>query len=184
MTNKKHSASPIKPTGEPQDAHAPALAYPRPLFLITQLQLEMTRHIERDMKSTGITPAVARVLNAIATRPQISSSAMGRIFGIAPQSIKQSIELLEKQGLITRTASTSDLRVLGAALTKKGWEVREHHQLALAAMYRAVFGNITAREMRELTRILIKLLETAQPTALEYYGDLTDALSKRDVAKG
>lgn len=182
MSKKKHAMNSTKPAGERQSNYAPALAYPRPMFLITQLQLEMMRHIERDMKATGITPAVARVLNAIATRPQISSSAMARIFGIAPQSIKQSIELLEEKGLITRTASESDLRVQGAVLTKKGWKVREQHQQALAAMYRDVFGEITPREMRELTRILIKLLATAQPTALEYYADLTDALSKRDIA--
>ncbi|OYY92094.1 MAG: hypothetical protein B7Y45_01010 [Sphingomonas sp. 28-66-16] len=148
------------------------LGYPRPFYLITQLNMEVLNRIERDMKDTGITPAVGRVLNAIATRPHISSSALARMFGIAPQSIKQSIKLLEDKKLIKRTASARDQRVLGAELTEAGRRVRARRDEVLDTMYREVFGAITPEELDELTRILVKVLLHARPTALEYYADL------------
>lgn len=149
--------------------------YPRPFYLIVQLHREILKRLERDMKSTGVTPGVGRVLNAIATRPQISSSDLARMFSIAPQSIKQSVLLLEQKGLIRRTASQTDQRVLGAELTDKGWKVRDRHREVLAAMYDDVFAPLTQPEMEELTRLLIKTLRHARPAALAYYADLARA---------
>jgi len=158
--------------GKTHPRYAEPPAYPRPFYLIVQLHMEIIKRLERDMKATGITPGVGRVLNAIATRPQISSSSLARMFGIAPQSIKQSVLLLEQRGLISRSASQTDQRVLGAELTAKGWDVRDRHQQILFKMYADVFGDISREEMTELARLLVKVLRHARPSALEYYADL------------
>jgi len=134
--------------------------------------MEILKRLERDMKASGITPGVGRVLNAIATRPQISASSLARMFGITPQSIKQSVLLLEQRGLIVRTTSRDDQRVLGARLTPKGWDVRRQHQEILLRMYDEVFAGITREEMSELASLLVKVLRHARPTALDYYADL------------
>lgn len=147
-------------------------AYPRPFYLITQLNLEILRRLERDMKPTGVTPSVGRVLNAIATRPHISSSELARMFGIAPQSIKQSIQQLEERGLIVRSASADDQRVLGAEVTPAGRAVRDKQRAALDAMYDEVFASLDPGEFAELARLLVKVLSHARPSALDYYSDL------------
>jgi DNA-binding MarR family transcriptional regulator len=151
-----------------------APSYPRPFYLITQLNLEILRRLERDMRPTGLTPAVGRVLNAIATRPHISSSGLARMFGIAPQSIKQSIQLLEDRGLIVRTTSGDDQRVLGAEITEAGRKVRDGQRAALDAMYKDVFSGLDQDEFAQLAQLLVKVLRHARPSALEYYADLAN----------
>lgn len=174
-------------TGEPAPVGTKAIrppGFPRPFYLITQLNMEVLNRLERDMKPTGVTPAVGRVLNAIATRPHISSSELARMFGIAPQSIKQSIKLLEDRGLIKRTTSSSDQRVLGAELTDAGWAVRGAQQEALMRMYAEVFDVLDPGELNELARLLIKVLLNARPSALEYYADLARDVRQAKARKG
>jgi DNA-binding MarR family transcriptional regulator len=169
----REAGSKARAAGGPDgDGRPAAPRYPRPFYLITQLNLEILRRLERDMRPTGLTPAVGRVLNAIATRPHISSSQLARMFGIAPQSIKQSIELLEERGLIVRTASRDDQRVLGAEVTRPGLKVREGQRKALDAMYADVFSALDPEEFAQLARLLVKILRHARPSALEYYADL------------
>lgn len=167
---------PPRKTSRSGDAQAKRVAkpndFPRPFYLITQLNMEVLNRLEEDMRPTGITPAVGRVLNAIATRPHISSSELARMFGIAPQSIKQSIRLLEEKKLIRRTASANDQRVLGAELTEAGWAARDRGNQAIDKMYAEVFGTLDTPEMAELARLLIKVLMQARPSALEYYSEL------------
>ena len=126
------------------------------------------------MRPTGLTPAVGRVLNAVATRPHISSSGLARMFGIAPQSIKQSIQLLEQRGLIVRTSPDDDQRVLGVEITEAGRKVRDGQRAALDGMYKDVFSGLDQDEFVQLARLLVKVLANARPSALDYYADLTD----------
>lgn len=144
---------------------------PRPYFLINNLQVAMMQRLEKDLRALGVTPAAGRVLNAIARRPQISSSDLARMFGISPQSIKETISVLENAQLIERFPSETDRRVLRARLTSKGWEVRNKHLDALADMYRDVFRGLNELEMTMLVALLKKALATARPEALEYYID-------------
>ncbi len=157
--------------------------FPRPFYLITQLNMEVLNRLERDMKDTGLTPAVGRVLNAVATRPHISSSQLAAMFGIAPQSIKQSIQLLEDRQLIKRTASENDQRVLGAELTEAGWAMRARREASLTKMYAEVFDVLEPEELSELARLLIKVLLNARPSALEYYADLAGAVEAAKARK-
>jgi DNA-binding MarR family transcriptional regulator len=171
------------PTARRGRKRAKALGYPRPFYLITQLNMEMLNRMERDLKPAGITPSVGRVLNAIATRPHISSSELARMFGIAPQSIKQSIQLLEDRKLIRRTPLASDQRVLVAELTEEGWEIRDKRQVALDAMYDDVFADLDPGEMEQLASLLIKVLLRARPSALEYYADLAGEVAEAKAQK-
>ncbi len=84
---------------------------PRPYFLITNLHVAMLQRLEKDLRPLGVTPAAGRVLNAIARRPEISSADLAKMFGISPQSIKQTIATLETGGLIERRAAEADRRV-------------------------------------------------------------------------
>ncbi|WP_222926922.1 MarR family winged helix-turn-helix transcriptional regulator [Sphingomonas gilva] len=187
MTGRRSPAPskfPVSPVASGKSGRrARPLGFPRPFYLIAQLNMEVINRLERDMKPTGITPAVGRVLNAIATRPHISSSELARMFGIAPQSIKQSIQQLEDKGLIKRTTSRNDQRVLGAELTEAGWRARAGQQEALVKMYAEVFDILEPAELDELARLLIKVLLNARPSALEYYADLAQDVSRAKARK-
>lgn len=124
------------------------------------------------MQTMEMTWALGRVFNAIATRPHISSAQLAKMFGITPQSVKQSVMALEKRGLIERIPSEADQRVLGTVLTQKGHALRKEHGDALALMYRDIFGGVKEGDVNELIRILIEVLEQVRPESLDYFTDL------------
>jgi len=147
---------------------------PRALFLINQVQLSILHRLERGLAPIGLTPTLARVLNAIATRPGISSTELAKLFGIAPQSVKQSIGALLDRGLITKSSSEADQRVNELQLTTEGRDIWQKHLQTLDAVYKQVFRGLTNREMRTLTRILYKTLTVERPAALQGYISPTD----------
>lgn len=142
---------------------------PRPYFLINNIQVAMIQRLEKDLKPLGITPAIGRVLSAVARRPEISSSKLARIFGISPQSIKQTISGMEALGLIERRPSDTDRRVLRVHLTKKGAAIWRKHMVAIEEMYDGVFSGLNQLEMTMLIGLLTKALQAARPGALDYY---------------
>ena len=142
---------------------------PRALFLLNQVQLSILQRLERGLASVNLTPTLARVLNAIATRPGISSSELAKLFGIAPQSVKQSIGALQGRGFITKSNSEADQRVNELQLTAEGREIWQMHLQTLDAVYKQVFRGLTNREMQTLTRILFKTLTVERPAALQGY---------------
>lgn len=152
---------------------APERSVPRPVpgprlyYLTNQLQLAMIGKLERPLQALGLTPAIGRVLNAIARKPLVSSSALARMLGITPQSIKQSIIALESAGLIERSVSTEDQRVMAAQLTAAGWQVREKQMQAIADMYSDVFTALNGHEMNTLVRLMTKAVTSARPQAME-----------------
>jgi len=144
-------------------------SYPRPLFLIAQLHDEMRRRLGKHMHTMDLTWALGRVFNAIATRPQISSAQLAKMFGITPQSVKQSVTELEKRGLVERIPSETDQRVRATVLTPRGRALRKEHSEALEQMYREIFGSVNEGDVAVLTRVLIKALASARPEALDYF---------------
>jgi DNA-binding MarR family transcriptional regulator len=140
---------------------------PRLYYLTNQLQLAMVSKLDRPLQALGLTPAIGRVLNAIARKPLISSSALARMLGITPQSIKQSIIALENAGLIERSVSPDDNRVMAAQLTAKGWQVRDKQMQAIADMYSDVFTSLNGHEMNTLVRLMTKAVTAARPQAME-----------------
>lgn len=158
---------------------------PRPYFLINQVQLAMVSQLEKSLRSIGLTPAIGRVLNAIAVRPKISSVALARMLGITPQSIKQSVLALERAGLIERTPLEEDQRVLTAQLTAAGWALREQQIALIDAMYADVFGALTQAEMTGFIDTLVKIVTHARPKAMEYLALSSPGLTagERSIAK-
>lgn len=124
------------------------------------------------MQPAGMTWALARIFNAIATRPYISSAQLAKMFGIAPQSVKQSVTTLEQRGWIERIPSESDNRVLQTVLTEKGEQKRREQNEAIAIMYAEVFENISQEDVDTLVRIAVDTLQHIRPESLDYFTDL------------
>lgn len=171
-----------RPSARPSDLPLTTSAtYPRPLYLIAQLHDEMLRRLDQHMQTMQMTWALGRVFNAIATRPHISSAQLAKMFGITPQSVKQSVMTLEERGLVERVPSPSDQRVLGTLLTEKGRQLRSEHGGALDRMYKEVFGDIPKQDVDELTRIVIDVLERVRPASLDYFTDLE---TRENIGRG
>jgi DNA-binding MarR family transcriptional regulator len=164
-------SAPWRPPATPQ-------AQPRPYFLINQLQLAMVTRLEKPLKEIGLSPAVARVLNAIAVRPRLSSSALARMLGMKPQSITQSMLVLEGEGLVERRPSDQDHRAMQVHITPKGWAARERHMAMIQEMYREIFHDLSGREIDTLVELLTKAVTTARPQAMDYFSSYVNPTDK------
>jgi DNA-binding MarR family transcriptional regulator len=144
---------------------------PRPLFLFNVVRAAMNDRFTRALKPAGITPALGEVLLVVAMAGSVSSSVVARRLGITPQSVKQSIDALEKKEMIVRTPSERDQRILTARLTAKGEQAKELCLASLDEIYIDVFGSLTTREFKTMKRILRKLVIQLHPETIELYSD-------------
>ena len=82
------------------------------------------RHRDKDLIKPGRLPALA----IIHLNPGISQSALGRAIARDKSTVSPLIKDLQKNGFISRKASTADRRSVTLALTKKGEKTLERLQ--------------------------------------------------------
>ena len=83
-----------------------------------------SRHRDKDLMKPGRLPALA----IIHLNPGISQSALGRAIARDKSTVSPLIKDLQKNGFISRKASTADRRSVTLALTKKGEKTLERLQ--------------------------------------------------------
>lgn len=119
-------------------------------------------------QSFDITPQQYNVLNVLASRDEgsgVACQAIGEQLLNRVPDITRLLDRLEQAGLIWRERCASDRRVVRTHLTEAGrakvQEVREPLHRAIKAR----FAHMSADEVRELNRLLLKLREPTCPNA-------------------
>ena len=121
--------------------------------------------------------AVRKLRGRETHRPgQISYAQYGLLFGLAgssacsarelaehadltPATVTQMLEHLEASGLVTRTRSDQDRRVVLSALTPKGAEVVTQRQSQMEPRWRAALVDFDAEELQTAARVLNRLAD-------------------------
>lgn len=119
-------------------------------------------------QSFDITPQQYNVLNVLASRDEgvgVACQAIGEHLLNRVPDITRLLDRLEQAGLIWRERCATDRRVVRTHLTDAGrskvQEIREPLHRALTSR----FAHMTADEVHELNRLLIKLREPHCPNA-------------------
>ncbi len=96
----------------------PASPFLTPLLLTLTQRLRLAS--EAGLADIGLTLAQLGVLRALDARPGASNAELARLAFIAPQSMSETLTLLESRGLVVRRADSKNARVLRATLTREG----------------------------------------------------------------
>ncbi len=110
--------------------------------------------VDDTMTAGGLSLARTKVLEVLAHRSPMQQSALAEALGHAPRSVTQSVEALEREGLIERTPSAEDRRSKLVTLTAEGTRALAAGTLAGEDVLRAVFGGLQDSELALLDKVL------------------------------
>lgn len=113
--------------------------------------------VEAELEQYDLTLPLYGILLNLTTRGPLSLSVLSDSIFRSNSTITALVDRLEAEGLVSRSPSEVDRRVIMAQLTEKGWEffheVRPEHREFLACM----MGLLDEEELSMLTMILGKI---------------------------
>ena len=125
--------------------------------------------VDAGMTAGGSSLARTKVLEVLARRSPLQQSELAAALGHAPRSVTQSVEALERDGLVERTASSEDRRSKLVALTPQGAKALATGTAAGEDVLRKIFGALGDDELAQLDRLL-DAVDTAMSVTAEQPG--------------
>lgn len=104
-----------------------------------------------------VAPSQSRAMAVIAKHEVIRPSELAEHLHIAPRSVTEVVDGLERQELVRRSPDPGDRRATLLSLTERGAGVQAAVRAARAAEAETVFGKLSERDRATLGRILRRL---------------------------
>jgi DNA-binding MarR family transcriptional regulator len=131
-------------------------------YVVRRAQVAIFQHIIRAMEPLNVRPGQFSVLTLVGANPGIRQTAISDALGIRRANLVTLINELEQRGWIQRAAVAGDRRAQGLRLTAKGRLTLKHLKSLAARHERRVTRAISAREKRDLMRLLTRISEAAR----------------------
>jgi len=119
-------------------------------FIARLLQIDYMGRIAE----TGIAPAQAFVLGELWMTEPLSQVELARRLDIGKATVGQTLNRLERAGLIERRRLATDRRVIMIHLTGKGWALRDPLKSAARAQLDMLDERLGGDEVRRITNLL------------------------------
>lgn len=124
------------------------------------------RNLEAPMRDLGVTVPQYSALRALERAPGASSAELARSAFVTPQTMNAMVLQLEQAGLIQRTVSTTNLRVLNATLTPTGKALMGRARRLVRRLEATAVADLSELQHRQLLDLLVcctAALERAGP---------------------
>lgn len=131
-------------------------------FIARLLQIDYMSRIT----GTGIAPAQAFVLGELWITEPLSQVELARRLDIGKATVGQTLNRLERAGLIERRRLATDRRVIMIHLTEQGWALREPLKQASREQLDMLDERIGVEDVRKVTDLLTQaanLLRRSMP---------------------
>jgi DNA-binding MarR family transcriptional regulator len=92
----------------------------RTAYLVKRLELAVRGRLDSAMRPHGLTVVQYTALTALRRQPGLSSAQLARRSFVSAQTMQELMTKLERQGLVKRTPSDGNRRVLRLSLTDRG----------------------------------------------------------------
>jgi DNA-binding MarR family transcriptional regulator len=109
------------------------------------------------MKAQGATAARSKLLLYIDRQTNVRSTDITRTFGLAPRTVTEAIDGLERDGYLRRETVENDRRARTLVLTESGRAVAKQIAPLRDIWLERIFGVLADDERDELSRLLDKL---------------------------
>jgi DNA-binding MarR family transcriptional regulator len=127
-------------------------------YLILAVQREGSRRLAARLRAAGLTPAQAEVLDVLRDRAPLSLAELGRLLVCETGSPSRLVDALVQRGLVTRTPSPDDRRVVSLGLTGAGQEAQAA-SAGSADVRDAITSRLTGQQIGQLSGLLRRLIE-------------------------
>ncbi|WP_405149172.1 MarR family transcriptional regulator [Sphaerisporangium sp. NBC_01403] len=118
------------------------------------LGYRLRRVVDDGMTAGGLSLARTKVLQVLDRRGAMRQSSLAEELGHAPRSVTQSVEALEREGLVHRTADPEDGRSKLVSLTTEGAKALAAGTAAGERVLREVFGMLEREQLMDLGKLL------------------------------
>lgn len=105
----------------------------------------------------GLTGSQLLVLKILESGQGTSLSELSERLRAKNSTVTGIVDRMERDGIVTRTRSETDRRVVQLALTKKGRELARGAQTDPMHLFRALLQDLDGKDAAELERIMAKL---------------------------
>lgn len=132
--------------------------------------------LEQELRAVGLTGIQYTALSIVGSREGISSAELSRRFFVTQQSMIEVVAGLERRGLLRRSPSPQNRRILAAVLTDAGRAILAEADAIVDAVESAAFASVSERDFQELRRILSGLLRDIRASQPKTASDQRTAL--------
>src|SRR5512140_3234659 len=123
------------------------------IYLYTESR-RLTKELARRAQLTGPQLTVVKILETIG---DLSLSELSDKIRAQNSTVTGIIDRMEREGLVMRVRSTEDRRVVHIRLTDQGAKLAREIPIEPMEIFRSALESLSAQEMRELMKILMKV---------------------------
>ena len=132
-----------------------------------QVHHRMYRAFDGGMSACGLTLARTKVLARLQLGGPARPSVLAAEFGVAPRTITELVDILERDGLVARKADPTDRRALLVTLTGQGEAALAVAGATRTRLMKQVFGALEADDRATMARLLQTLDDAMAPLSTD-----------------
>ena len=137
----------------------------------------MFRAVNEEMSECGLSMARTKVLMRLREQGPTRQSVLAADFGLAPHSITDIVDALERQGLAARRPDAADRRAKLVAITAAGEASLGVASATRERLLKQIFGALSQEDRVTLVRLLDILDDATRPPATAPPGASTQVVS-------
>ncbi|BCI70311.1 marR family protein [Sphingomonas sp. S17] len=122
-----------------------------------RLYMRLHRLLDRRMAAQGASLARAKMLMFMNKHAPVRAADIAECFSLAPRTVTQAIDTMERDGLVRRVPDPADRRAKRLDITDMGRQVLEQTEPLRREIVDLAFGTLTDEEAAQLDHILAKL---------------------------
>jgi DNA-binding MarR family transcriptional regulator len=122
-----------------------------------KLFLRMHRLLDRRMAQGGASLARTKLLMFVDKEGPARAVDIAEIFGLAPRTVTEALDALERDGFIRRDPDKADRRVKRVSITEEGRRAMTATEPLRLKLTEQIFGVLDEEERASLQRIVDKL---------------------------
>jgi DNA-binding MarR family transcriptional regulator len=123
------------------------------------------RAVNEEMSECGLSLARTKVLMRLREQGPTRQSVLAANFGLAPHSITDIVDALERQGLAERRPDAADRRAKLVAITDAGEACLGVASATRERLLKQIFGALSQEDRVTLVRLLNLLADATKPPA-------------------
>jgi DNA-binding MarR family transcriptional regulator len=119
-----------------------------------ELYHQLHRIVDQAMCAAGVSLARAKVLMRLDAHGPMNQATLAGLLGFAPRSVTETVDGLERDGLVTRTEDPHDRRARIVGLTESGRAASEASAAVRRKTMDEIFGVLTPAERAQFVSLL------------------------------
>lgn len=122
-----------------------------------RIYMRLHRLLDRRLAAEGASLARTKMLLHIANNAPVRAADVADWFNLAPRTVTQAVDTMERDGLVVRVPDPADRRAKRLDITDKGRQVLRQTEPLRLQLVEQAFSLLTKEDMVDFARILDRL---------------------------